>query len=159
MPSTFWVDTLISNTLAADAQDVFSLMTGVSTAETRNWTLLRTIILLDLAATVHDASEGDSRVDIGIGITSQEAFAAGVVPDPNVGTDKPTRGWIFRGRYRYYQFAAGVNDVYSVHVDKDIRSRRKLENGEAYLNWVNTSINGVAVARLVGLIRMLWLIP
>ncbi len=161
MARTIWIDTLLSDDIAASGQLVKSLMSGVSSVQTRfdSMTLLRTIVGLDLAYTVHDAGEGSGVLDIGIGVTTQEAFNASVVPDPNVETDFPTRGWIYRSRYRVFGFAADQPAVYSARVDKDIRSRRKLDNGECYIvaNW--SIIEGAsATVKVLGLLRQLWLV-
>ncbi len=158
---TIWIDTEFNADVADGGQLVTSLMTGVSATQTRfdRMTLMRTIIGVDLAYTVHDAAEGSHRLDIGIGVTSQEAFAAGIVADPETMTDFPARGWIWRARYRLYGFAADQPAVYDRRVDLDLRSRRKLENGEAYLVASSNLVEGgTSTVRITGLIRQLWLV-
>ncbi len=161
MAKTSWEDTLINADTASGAQSLQTLVSSFSNEEMRlaGMTLMRTIIGLDVAYTVHDAGEGSQLVDLGIGVTSQEAFAAASVPDPNVATDHPTRGWVFRARGRVFGFAADQAAVYDWRLDRDIRSRRKLENGECYLVTNNTAVEGAAsTIRVIGLIRLLWLI-
>ena len=122
-------------------------------------TLMRTIIGIDIAHLVHDSGEGSQDVTLGIGVTSQEAFAAGILPDPNQETEHPTRGWVWRYRCRTYGFAADQAAVYNHRVDKDVRSRRKLENGECYINIFNTADQGsTGTINVIGLIRQLWLL-
>ena len=160
MPN-LWIDSLFGGDVASGGQLLQSLMSGVSVTETRftRMTLLRTIVRLDLAYTVHDAGEGSQQLDIGIAITSQEAFAAASVPDPDVQTDFPVRGWVWRSRYRIFGFAADQPAVSVRAVDLDLRGRRKLDNGEAYLVANNTAIEGVSsTVRVVGLVRQLWLV-
>ncbi len=161
MPNTFWLDTFINVNIADAGEALLSLMTGVSSAQTRTgqWTLLRTIIGLDFSATVHDQGEGSTIATYGIGVTSQEAFAAGVVPDPEISTDFPTRGWVIREQFRVFSFQAGVADVHVRRADHDIRARRKLENGESYIVIENSAIEGTPAIRPIGLIRQLWLVP
>ena len=161
MAKTFWSDTLLVDDIGVTSFHTESLLQQTTRPEQRigRWTLLRTIIGLDIGATVHDSGEGSSTIDIGIGIASQEAFLAGVFPDPNNATDFPTRGWIFRARGRIFGFDVDQPTVYSWRVDRDIRSRRVLDNGEPYVIFTN-GINdgGTVVARVTGLIRCLWLV-
>ena len=161
MAKTLWVDTLINHDVTNNSQLLLSLVTGFTSEELRlaSMTLMRTIVGFDIGYTVHDSGEGSQSIDIGIGVTSQEAFAANTVPDPNVDSDFPTRGWIFRARGRIFGFAADQPMVYSWRVDRDLRSRRKLENGECYVAFNNFSVEGVAsTVRVNGLIRQLWIV-
>ena len=120
--------------------------------------MVRTIVGLDIGALVHDAGEGSARVDCGIGVTSQEAFAAGVLSDPDIATDHPTRGWVWRAGYRTFSFAADQPEVYSARADKDLRAKRKLDNGEMFFVANVQGIEGVTAAQqLEGWIRQYWL--
>ncbi len=157
----FWVDTTFNDDVVVGAQLLRSLMTGFSSPQTRadQMTLLRTIIGIDCARTVHDSGEGSERVSIGIGLTSQEAFAAGVVADPETNTDFPVRGWVWRANYRVFGFAADQPTIFTRRIDKDVRAMRKLENGEMYLVCSNAALEGVSgTVRLTGLVRQLWLV-
>ena len=154
-----WVDHLMNTDIASAGQLLESLMTGASSTQTRfdRMTLLRTIIGIDIGYTVHDAGEGSQRVECGIGITSQEAFAAGSVPDPETESDFPTKPWVWRARYRIFGFAADQPTIFTRRVDLDIRAKRVLDNGEPFLVVDNSAIEGVSSSvRLVGLIRTLW---
>ena len=124
-------------------------------------TLLRTVVGLNVGLTVHDSGEGSQLVSLGIGIVSREAFGGGITttPDPEVDTNFPTRGWVWRARYRVFGFAADQPTVYSQRVDLDIRSQRKLENGVMLYKITNENVEGVANTITVhGLIRQLWLV-
>ena len=157
-----WIDTPMNNDVAiGGAQFLSSLMSNVTFAETRlaQMTLIRTIIGLDVARTVHDSGEGSELIGLGIGVVSQEAFAAGTVPDPLTGLDYPTRGWVWRSHYRVFGFAADQPTIFTRRIDLDLRSQRKLENGEAFFVADAISLEGVSSSiRLVGLIRQLWLV-
>jgi len=159
---TVWIDTLLNMQVATGAQARQSIMTaGITAQDVRltGMTLLRTIIGLDIAHLVHDSGEGSQIVDLGIGVSSQEAVDAGVIADPATETDFPVRGWIYRGRYRTYGFAADQAAVYNARVDLDIRARRKLDNGEAFIVVDNTADQGSTGSIVVmGLLRHLWLI-
>jgi len=158
---TVWIDTRLNDDIGNASFVNKSLMTGVSATQTRfdRMTLLRTILGFDVAYTVHDAGEGSQRVALGIGITTQEAFAAGVLPDPDNETDFPRLPWVWRAEYRIFGFAADQPAIYTRRIDLDIRSQRKLENGEAFLVATNNPIEGVlSSVRLSGFIRQLWLV-
>ncbi len=156
-----WIDSLIDLTLASGATVSDSIMSGVSSTQTRfdQMTLLRTIVGIDIAYAVHDSGEGSQQVTVGIAIGSQEAVAASVLPDPEVETDFPIRGWIWRMRYRIFGFSADQPTVFTRRVDLDLRGKRKLENGEAYITADNDPEEGATAAVLVtGMIRQLWLV-
>ncbi len=156
-----WIDTNLNTDVALAGQANLSLMTSVSATQTRfdQMTLLRTIIGLDLGRTVHDSGEGSEVLSIGIGIASQEAFAAGALSDPEVSTDFPTRGWVWRARYRVFGFAADQPAVFTRRIDLDLRSQRKLENGEAFVIMSNVALEGAnSTVKVLGLIRQLWLV-
>ena len=163
MPRTIWSDTLMSNDIASGGTLHLQLTAGFSADETRlaSMTLMRTIIGMDVGHAVHDSGQGSQLIDVGIGVTSQEAFAAGVasLPDPNTFDDFPTRGWVFRARGRVFGFAADQPAVYSWRIDRDVRSRRKLENGVAYIVFANSASEGsTGAVRVTGLIRQLYLL-
>ncbi len=156
-----WIDTGLGLVVASAGQANVSLMTGVSATQTRfdRMTLLRTILGFDIAYAVRDSGEGSQLVSIGIGVTSQEAFAAGSLPDPEVDGDFPARGWVWRNRYRIFGFAADQPAVFTRRVDLDLRAMRKLENGEAYLIAANGAVEGAtAVINIHGIVRQLWLV-
>ena len=123
-------------------------------------TLLRTIIGLNIGYAVHDSGEGSQLVSIGIGVVSQDAFnvaADAGIPNAELDADHPTRGWVWRTRYRVFGFAADQPAVFTQRVDMDIRSMRKLENGVSIMTITNEDIEGVSTTiQIHGLIRQLW---
>ncbi len=122
-------------------------------------TLLRTIVGLDLAYTVHDSGEGSQQVALGFGVESQEAFSTGVHPDPETRGDFPTRGWVYRGMWRVFGFAAGQADVHVRRVDLDLRSRRKLDNGVSFIIGSNFNLEGATGSvKVLGIVRQLWMV-
>ena len=156
-----WIDTLLNNAVGSNSQAAIDLTVQFTSEETRlaQMTLMRTVLRFDISHTVHDSGEGSQRVAVGLGIESQEAFAAGVHPDPDTTGDFPTRGWIYRGVWRVWGFAADQAAVNVARVDLDLRSRRKLENGLSFIVVDNNAQEGVAgTIQLVGIIRQLWLV-
>ena len=160
MPNV-WIDTIISMNIPVANSETVSLMTGVSATQTRfdRMTLRRTLIGVDIARILHDSGEGSEQVACGVGIASQEVFAAGQTADPETSTDFPIRGWIWRAQYRIFGYAADQPAVFDRRLDLDLRSQRKLENGEAYFKVRVDTENGVSSNVLIsGMIRQLWLV-
>jgi len=130
-------------------------MTGVAPVNMRGMTLIRTIISLGCLSTTTAGAWGAEGVHLAIGVASQEAFAAGVFPDPNVGTDKPPRGWVWRSHKVVCQ--NGVGSVVSYDVMADIRAARKIENGELYIIAVASNLEGTQFnVDVHGLVRTLY---
>ena len=156
--ATDWIDTVIDRGVSTGAQDFFSLMMGVAPVNVRRQTLIRTIISIDFTSNTTAGAYGVQQMSIGIGITSQEAFAVGVFPDPITANDQPSRGWIYRTRMAVAQNGVGGVVVYSLRAD--IRSQRKLDDGECYFVIDNTAEVGLSFeVHMTGLIRQLWLLP
>ena len=159
MPSTLWIDTLVDTTVANAATNTISLsgeFTAQETIRLARLTLLRTLVRIDAAYAVHDAGEGSQRMAIGIGLAPVEAFSGTTTSDPEDASEFPTRGWIWRGVYRLYGFAADQPAVSNRALDLDLRSRRKVENGILFLTINNVALEGVSAAiRVVGMIRQL----
>ena len=160
---TLWFDTLLEHDITVASALLLDLISQASETEARlaGMTLLRTIIVLTLAYTVHDAGEGSQNVFMGLGIAQQEQFVAGVgsLPKPDTTGDFPQRGWIYRAGWRIFGFAADQPAVDVVRIDKDIRSQRKLDNGVLYVRFQQTLNEGAAsVVNVTGIIRQLWLL-
>ena len=152
---TDWVDTLVNLEVPAGSQSQTSLVTGLAPSDMRGMTVIRTIIMIQMFSNTVAGAWGVTLGDLGIGIASQEAFVAGVVPDPNVAGDKPPRGWMWRASKCVAQNGAGAPIL--VELLADIRGARKVENGEVYLVVNNTTLVGTAFQLNVrGLIRQLY---
>ncbi len=161
MPKTVWADTIINVDTTSAGQDVIPLDGGIGELDSRlaGFTLLRTIIRVDLAYVVHDSGEGSQTVFYGIGVGSQEAVSALTVPDPEIATEFPPKGWVWRAGYRVFGFAADQPVIDRRPIDLDLKSRRVLDNGRAYMVISNLTNEGTAGAvRSNGMIRMLWLL-
>jgi len=159
--ATLWIDNRIDQDTASGATSQINLIGEFPAFETlrlARLTLLRTIIRLDIAYTVHDSGEGSQLIAMGIGIASNEAISGSVTSDPEDPSEHPTRGWVFRGMWRAFGFAADQPAISVRPVDLDLRARRKLENGIPFLSINNTAQEGVAAAvNVAGFVRMLYL--
>ncbi len=153
-----WVDKAATMILATGGEADITLSSAIADARFLQATLLRTIIGINIGTTVHDAGEGSQLVSIGIGIANSIVTTSDL-PDPEIDTDYPTRGWVWRARYRVFGFAADQPAVFTQRVDLDIRSMRKLENGKSFMIGRNEAIEGTTNAITIhGLIRQLWLV-
>jgi len=155
----FWVDSLHDIQVASGVNNIVSLIPNIPATESRSgMTLLRTLICWNIQPTIHDSGEGQQTFDVGIGITSQDAFTAGAVADPEVETDHPMGGWLYRCRGTVFAFAADQAAVYSRILQEDLRGKRKLNNGNLFMTLTNTPEQGTATAiSLIGITRCLFL--
>ncbi len=162
MPDTLWIDTMIDTDRAEGGTNTLSLsgeFTSQETIRLARLTLLRTIVRLDLAHTVHDSGEGSQKVSMGIGLAAVEAFSGSTTSDSEDGSEFPIRGWVWRGVYRSFGFAADQPAVSVRPIDLDLRSRRKIENGIMFYTVNNQAQEGTAGAiNVVGIIRQLYLV-
>jgi len=156
-----WIDQILNADIASGGTLNLDVLVDFTNEATRlqQMTLMRTIIRIDLAHTVHDSGEGSQQFSVGLGVMSQEGFAAGSVPDAEIRGDFPTRGWIYRGLWRVFGFAADQPAVSVRPVDVDLRLRRKLENGLCFSTFHNAPLEGTAATvKVNGIIRTLWLV-
>jgi len=155
---TDWVDTIVGLTPAAGGQDSVTLLTGLTANEMRGATMIRTILRLAFGSTSVAGAWGVSRIDIAIGIISQEAFAAGAFPDPNTAGDRPPRGWIWRTTVAATQ--NGIGTPIMVQLEADIRGARKIEAGNLFILAQNTALRGTGFTATVdGICRVLYKLP
>ncbi len=155
---TTWVTTRSVLNVNNAAQGLLTLATGRSTTDSRNATIIRTIGHLWYASLTVAGAWGRQIVDLGIGIASQEAFAAGTVPDPNTSGDQPTRGWMYRDTVMVEQNGVGSK----IHTEStfDIRSARRLDEGEPYIVFDNVTTGGTVFnVQITVFVRQLWLMP
>ena len=120
--------------------------------------MIRTIIDLGAYSASVAGAYGVVTVHAAIGITSQEAFAAGAVSDPASGAEAPARGWLWRGSTVVAQNGIGTPVVYPIR--GDIRGMRKIENGELFFAMqVVLQVGTTFTTNLSGLIRVLVKLP
>ena len=153
-----WFDTIPAVAPASGAQSIISLMGGVLPLDSRGYTLTRTIVDVNLAPPTA-VSDGQQIVSMGIGLVSQEAFVAGVVPDPNVALDRPARGWVWRTQVIVAGAASMVSHV-PWTIRADLRGMRRVDDGELVLIVNNDALDGTSFAVFVrGIVRCAFLLP
>ena len=155
--ATTWMDTVMDRDVLNGGTGFESLLnTGFDL--TRGVTAIRTLVTLGLSSETVAGAWGRQRVYIGIGIASQEAFGAGVLPDPASESDQPARGWIMRTSVVVAQ--NGVGSVVVFPINMDIRGARKIENGELFITIDNLFVGGTSFSvNVSGLVRVLLKLP
>ena len=150
---TAWQDSLVNFDIASGAQSVSSLLGDWIPSDTRGATLVRTILCYSLYPSTPQQGAAEQVLDVGIGVTGQEAFGASVVPDPNTSGDEPQLGWIYRCRHLIHDVTVAPVPR---EINKDIRAMRKINDGELYLVINNGPVRGTAFnVRFIGIIRVL----
>ena len=154
---SMWHDSPLSMSVTSGAQNEEDLWSETD-ADMRGHTVVRVIINVDLASTTVSGAWGTQLVDLGIGMISTEAIGASVFPDPNIDSERPQGGWMYRTRRIVAQNGTGTPVVYTVGAD--IRSARKVDQVKLFLI-VNNNVNrGTSFAIDVsGMIRVLSLMP
>jgi len=153
-----WIDTLALSNIVDGGQALTSMMGGMGTVDSRGLTTSRIIVDLSLSAPVA-VSDGLQTVSLGIAVVSQEAFNASVVPDPNLGADRPPRGWLWRTQV-VVAGAASMSSAQPLRLMADIRGMRKVDDGELILITNNDSNDGTTfTVRLRGILRTIFLLP
>ncbi len=154
-----WVDTLVGALTADGGQTITSLLGGMGTVDSRGLTLARTIVSFSVHGPAAVASDAFQIASLGIGVVSQEGFAANVVPDPNLASDRPPRGWVWRDRLSV-PGAASQSSTGVQRVKADVRGMRKVDDGELVLITNNDNLDGVPFSlHIRGIIRCVFLLP
>ena len=153
-----WIDTIVNSLVTIGTQDRIDLMGTWDTDESRGMTVARLIICITAVPNPIGGVLGVVQIHGGIGVYSQEAATAGVLPDPNQAADYPQRGWLWRCGY------AVIDDPtpgYPVPlIQADVHAGRKLDTGEAWLSLATTAGHGTAFSvQFYGLVRMLVHLP
>ncbi len=152
-----WNDTLVRVAVTTGGQQLVSLMTSFSVLQTSGLTIARLVgnLTFNTNLTVND---GFQVLDLGVGIASQESFAAGVVPDPATKDDAPMNGWLYRDRVVVQQDSVML--IKAERVAFDLRAMRKIDGSEPYLILQNSPGGGTSfTVEVTGIVRMLYLRP
>ncbi len=154
-----WIDMLINTSVSNTGAAVISMLGVLSPEETQEMTVERMLLCYSMLPSTPGANNGAMFLDLGIGVTSKEAFAAGVVADPNTATDFPMAGYLYRCRHGIID-SIDSKDGPVVEINKDVRAKRKIARGELYVNIVNNSWFATTFSvRICGIFRTLVLLP
>ena len=159
---TAWDDQLPNFSVADGAFGSFLLMSDVADPEKRGCTLVRMILDFDIFPATPGAVSGRQNFALGIGVVSDDAFTAGAsgMPNPEVGSDYPVTGWLWRKRVAVFDETLASGVVTPVHVDRDLRAMRKLDRSSLVLMTFNGTAEGSPFAvTVMGTIRTLYKLP
>ena len=158
--TTAWEDTFINQDLANNARLDQDLLVNVSDADKRGLTVVRTLIHLWFTPAAGSVVNGSQKLFMGIQLSSEDAFAANAVPDPNNSTEYPIGGWMYRDLIVVINPNTGPFLNPSVELWRDIRSQRKLDRSEMMYSVENNAGSGTTFnVSAIGLIRVLYKLP
>ena len=154
---SYWDTTLVDSTLN-DASQLIVDLSGTPGGLPEGFTAVRTIMDLWLFKNAGPTADAIQRVDLGIGLVSEDAFSVSAVPDPNVATDRPVRDWLWRTRCMVVQDASQM--IPPTRCAGDFRGQRKLGGGTMALIGNSDVVVGSGFQiRVSGIIRLLVLRP
>ncbi len=146
-----WADQIISSSLASGGSFVTDLLEHAPTSDTL--TVARIIGLIGFDYTETDENQGTQVVYVGIGVSSVEAFTAGVLslPDPRSDTEYPPRGWLFVEQRIVAQTLPGATAGASVWRQRaqfqfDLGGMRKVDKGRLFMVTRNEVFSGTGAA-------------
>ena len=160
---TAWGDGPSSTATPITSTGVQGWGTGVSLANTMLATIVRMRGLFSFYITGGNAAVSGFTGAVGIGVTSLDAFTAGVLPDPAGDAEWP--GWLwhrfFNARLVTPTIADGVNAVSVLdRIVIDSKAMRKIGESEVVFGNVEiTDESGVATATFYADTRMLLKLP
>ncbi len=156
-----WSDVRVNQQVSAAAGSV-PIDLGIQQTDKDVKTAVR--VIGDLVGFPNDrnaAVDGVMQLEIGIGVASEEAFTAQVVPDPNAQSEYPSLGWLYMSsRLVTFNNSSGTTEFLQLGEFRfDIRANRKVDRGRLYLVWNNTTADGSGFqVTLVGRVRTLFLL-
>ena len=141
-----WADQVFDQVIIAASSFHSNLLANAPTVDT----LTAVRIVGDLRVFQNSTvtmSDSAMVIDVGIGVTSTEAFAAGAasLPSPVVSTEYPPRGWLYVARKTYTVVvqAEGINILWP-EFSFDLRSMRKIDKGVLFMSVHNSNSDGAA---------------
>ncbi len=156
-----WADTRFTGlSVVAATPLAFDLLQNAPTVDTL--TTIRVIGDLTVQYTPNSTIvDSLSVIDIGIGVSSVEAFAvsntAGL-PNPSVATNFPPRGWLYVATRAVSQQAESVGVVNQVEkFEFDVRGMRKVDKGVMFIIIEQNDVLVGGSMRISGRIRVLCL--
>ena len=158
--TTMWADTIDEITMASGISgSKLNLLGNLDADAKRGVTVTRIIMCYSIFPTIIANESGDQVVDVGIGVSSKEAFDAGALSEPESEQEHPVRGWLYRCRHVAGNRAdLGYNG--RIDVQRDIRAQRKIDTGELFLVTSNTALSGTATSmRMAFIFRVLLKLP
>jgi len=158
---TFWLDTVIAETVAAGGQGTEDLTGVLSVADRRGLTLVRLIYNLTFLPLDHVDTDSVFELFMGIGLIEPDAAVAGAFPDADIEGDAPNRGWVVRD-HGITRSPAGVSgNLILGRLKGDIRAMRIIhQNAQLFIIMDSVAVAGAGQSlRVHGLVRCLFKVP
>ena len=158
---TAWDDQLVNTVnLVEGTQAPVLLAENVADPEKRGCTIVRMLIGIQIMPSNPNTANGTQRVMIGVGVTSDDAFSAGALPDLETDADFPVQGWMYRDSFVVVDIASGGNPGMVVRIEKDIRAQRKIDRSTPFLVLRTNTIQGSTIGVMYsGIVRILYKLP
>ena len=154
-----WADRVLNvNLISGAASQNFNLLADAPTVDTL--TAVRVILHLTCFPEIGDHPDGIQAIHMGVGVASLEAFNVNALPDPNISTEYPARGWLWVDTGAVYQdiSTAPLNRYWIAEFKMDVRAMRKIDKGILFLAMVTDLQAGLSFdLRIVGRTRVLCL--
>jgi len=155
-----WADRRFDSlSMIASVPQIFDLLANAPTIDTM--TVSRILGHLDLGSAVSTDPQNAHVVDVGIGVSSTEAFTVGLMalPDPRTETEYPPRGWLYAAtRVSWVQNTLEGSMGQHAVFDFDLGAMRKIDKGVLFMWVVSTFQLGTAgTLRFTGRVRSLCL--
>ena len=158
-----WSDTRMTSVtpLVAGVPRHLDLFAGLPVTDTK--TVIRIIgdfkVFYDVTFTIGDSL---SAVDVGIGVTSAEAFAVGdtALPSPIIDTQFPPRGWLYASTQAVLHILHGTEPaihVVEAHFKFDLKAQRKVDKGVLFMTIEQNNIVVGGAMTVTGRVRALCL--
>ncbi len=151
-----WQDFLVGAVIGVGSQSTKVLLRG-DIDDTKGMTLVRMVIDLASSPDPTSAVVGSTKLHMGIGVFAAEAIAASSYADPNVETDQPMTGWLWRRSVIVTDDPSGPPAPWMGH--EDIRSQRRVMYGSPVLILnADTGRGSSPSLHVSGLVRCLYLL-
>ena len=158
-----WADSRVSGTLLTSGTPLLTdLLVGAPTVDTL--TAVRIVGGLTVYQDASSENEGRGYCDVGIGVSSREAFTVGAtaLPDPTQGDEYPPRGWLYAAtKPLTLMLPTGGTPTAMWQIpavfEFDLRAMRKIDKGVLFM-WVEeATVSGTLVTYITGRVRVLCL--
>ena len=138
------------------------LVDDTADPEKRGCTLIRLIMDFWMFPSIPGAVSGRQVVTMGIGVVSDDAFAAGSsgLPNPEVDGDYPVGGWLWRHKVPIFDETLATTGPLVIRIKEDLRAMRKLDRSTVALMMKSVSNEGTSfTVQWMGIIRALYKLP
>ena len=156
---TAWDDEYILSSVVHNGQHIQLLAQNVADPEKRGCTMVRLIYHGWFQANSPGAVNGTQWIAIGIGLTSDDAFAAGAVSEADTADDFPVSGWVMRETVAVMD-SIDAMDQRPVELFRDLRVARKLERSSLFITHESNAFVGTTqTVGFLALVRVLYKLP